>query len=193
MKKAIVYEATGADARRDRIQRKNLTIVAIGHPGELPDVATDLARDGVQFIELCGGVSPRWRPVVSAAAGPRVRVSSVMFGFESLMPAVRFNKAYVDGAPPPVAFLFIEANAHPGRDSFTQKFPPLSTNFVPVPDEVSAAFVARDLATDGIGLIELYGGFTSAGAAAVIDAVQGRVPVGVGSFTLEATLSKGAA
>jgi hypothetical protein len=193
MKKAIVYEATGADPRRDRIQRKNLTIVAVGHPGELPDVATDLARDGVQLIELCGGVSPRWRPVVSAAAGPGVRVSSVMFGFESLVPAVRFNKAYVDGAPPPVAFLFIEANAHPGRDSFTQKFPPLHTTFVPVPDEVSAAFVARDLVTDGVGLIELYGGFTSAGAAAVIDAAQGRVPVGIGSFTLETTLAGDAA
>jgi enamine deaminase RidA (YjgF/YER057c/UK114 family) len=43
------------------------------------------------------------------------------------------------------------------------------------------------LVASGIKLIELYGGFTAGGAAQVIEAVDGRVPVGVGSFTLEAT------
>ncbi|MES2248805.1 MAG: DUF6506 family protein [Pseudomonadota bacterium] len=187
MKKAIVYEATGADPRRDHLERKDLTIVAVGHPGELADVAIDLARDGVELIELCGGVSPRWRPLVSAAAGPGVQVSSVTFGMESLAPAARFSQAHADGAPLPAAFIFLEPGADARRDRFVQTFMREHTTFVPVPDEAAAVAAARGLVADGVGLIELYGGFTSAGAAAVIDAVQGRAPVGIGSFTLDAT------
>lgn len=193
MKKAIVYEVPGADPRRDLIRRKDLTIVAISEPGELLAVTADLVAEGVALIELCGGVSPRWRPVVSAAAGPGVRVSSVSFGIESLLPAARFNQAYLEGHPPAQAFLFLEAGADPSADRFTRTIALQHTIFVPLPDEADAPAVARELAARGIGLIELYGGFTSAGAGAVIDAVDARAPVGVGGFTLEATLPCGAA
>lgn len=187
MKKAIVYEAGGADPRRDRFERKDLTIVAVGHSDALPAVAAELARAGVELIELCGGVSPRWRPLVSAAAGPQVQVSSVMFGIESLVPAARYNQAYSDGKPPREAFIFIEPGADPDRDRFVKAFSPQHTTFIPVPDENAAVAVARALVAEGVGLIELYGGFTIQAAAAVIDAVQGQAPVGIGSFTLEAT------
>ncbi len=193
MKKALVYEAAGANPARDRFDRKDMAIVAVGHPGELLDVAVDLAREGVRLIELCGGVSPRWRPLVAAAAGPGVQVGSVMFGVESLALAARFAEASADGAPPPAAFILLEPDADPDRDRLTKDVLRQRTHFVPVPDEATAARVARTLAADGIGLIELYGGFSSAGAAAVIDAVQGRAPVGISSFALEATLPGDAA
>jgi len=80
----------------------------------------------------------------------------------------------------------LEAGADPDRDRFTKEFPPQSTTFVPVPDEATGAKVAAELAKAGYGLIELYGGFSTAGAAAVIEAVDGRAPVGVGSFALDA-------
>ena len=147
----------------------------------------------MRLIELCGGVSPRWRPLVAAAAGPGVQVGSVMFGVESLALAARFAEASADGSPPPAAFILLEPDADPDRDRFTKDVLRQRTHFVPVPDEATAARVARTLAADGIGLIELYGGFSSAGAAAVIDAVQGRAPVGIGSFSLEATLPGDAA
>ncbi|WP_215908821.1 DUF6506 family protein [Phreatobacter stygius] len=187
MNRAIVFEAPGANPKLDRIAGKGVTIVPVGDLTTLPDVAAGLARDGMDLIELCGGISPRWRPIVKAAAGPQVRVSSVTFGIESLVPAARFNQASIDGRPPRGAFIVIQPGADPTQDRFIQAFPPQHTTFVPVPDEAVAAAIARELVEDGVGLIELYGGFTSAGAAAVIDAVAGRAPVGVGSFTLEAT------
>lgn len=191
MKKAIIFEAGAADPARDRFERQDLTIVVVDHADLLPEVAAGLAREGAELIELCGGVSPRWRPLVSAAVGPGVRVSSVTFGIESLVPAARFNQAYLEGKPPRAAFIFIEPGADPERDRFHRVFPPQHTTFVPVPDEAAAVAVARALVADGVGLIELYGGFTSQGAAAVIDAVDGRAPVGVGAFTLEATFPPG--
>lgn len=191
MKKAIIFEAGGADPARDRFVRKDLTIVVVDHSDLLPEVAVGLAREGAKLIELCGGVSPRWRPLVGAAVGPNVRVSSVTFGIESLVPAAQFNQAYNAGKPPHAAFIFIEKGADPARDRFDKSFPPQETTFIPVPDEKAAVAVARALIADGVGLIELYGGFTSEGAAAVIDAVDGRAPVGVGSFTLEATFPPG--
>ncbi|MBN8940879.1 MAG: hypothetical protein J0H01_15365 [Rhizobiales bacterium] len=186
MKKAIIYDAAGADPRRDRIVRKDLTLVAVGDPAALAVVAADLARDGAGLIELCGAISPRWRPIVQAAVGPQVRVSSVTFGIESLAAAARFSQASIDGTPPPGAFIFIEAGADPRVDRFARSFPPQHTTFVAVPDETAAAAVARELTGRGVGLIELYGGFTGKGAAAVIDAVDGRAAVGIGSFTLDA-------
>lgn len=67
----------------------------------------------------------------------------------------------------------------------TRHFPPQHITIVPVPDEASAAGLAAALAEDGVGLIELYGEFTCAGAAAVIEALDGKAAVGVGSFTIE--------
>lgn len=187
MKKAIICEAPGAIPTRDRIERPGLTVVAIGHLRDLPSVAAALARSGVTLIELCGGISPRWRPIVSAAAGPGVRVGSVTFGIESLVAAAGFNQAYTAGTPPGEAFIFLETGSNSQRDRFTRSFPPQEMAFVPVPDEAAAAPVARALMAEGIGLIELYGGFSSAGVAGVIDAVAGEIPVGSVSFVLDAT------
>lgn len=188
MKTAIVYEAIGADPSRDRLVKGELTVVAIGDPAELAAVVTRLAREGTELIELCGGISPRWRPVAEAAAGAGVKVSSATFGIESLAAAARFNQAHRDGTPLPEAFIVIMPRADPDRDGFVVSFPPQHTRFIPVPDEAAAVTVAHGLVADGYGLIELYGGFTSQGAGAVIDAVAGRLAVGVGSFTVEATV-----
>lgn len=60
------------------------------------------------------------------------------------------------------------------------------TILVPVPDEGSAPEVALDLINqDGVELIELCGGFSASDAARVIEAVDGRVPVGHVAFALE--------
>ncbi len=190
MKRAIVYYASGAREGRDRIRRADLTIVAVDNLDDLPYIARGLADDGVQLIELCGGISPRWRAVVAAAAGSRVRVSSVTFGVESLGAAHRFREASIAGRPPDGAFLLLEPGADPVHDRFVPAFPPQHLIFVPVPDERVAASVAMALVEDGVGLIELYGGFTSAGAAAVIDAVDGRAAVGVGAVTIDAILAQ---
>ncbi len=53
------------------------------------------------------------------------------------------------------------------------------TALIWVPDGPAAAAVAAELAADGTQLFELYRGFDLAAAAQVIEAVDGRAPVGV--------------
>lgn len=53
------------------------------------------------------------------------------------------------------------------------------TGLVWVPDGATAAEVAAEVVAGGARLIELYRGFDLAAAAQVIEAVDGRVPVGV--------------
>lgn len=187
--KALIYEAEHADALRDRIVRERpsgrLTIVPIGASSEVIGVARELAAQGVRLIELCGGISPSWRPRVEAVVGDGVRVSVAAFGIESLPAAAAYNDAYMRGAPPKAAFIILDPGADAQRDRFAQVFPPLETTFIPVPDEATAAAVAKELVAAGYGLIELYGGFSSAGAGRIIEVVGGRAPVGVGGFALD--------
>jgi hypothetical protein len=188
--KALIYEAPGADPSTDRsvldTPDGKITIVAVGDPIQAPAVAHELAAHGAKLIELCGGISPAWRPKVSAVVGADVQVSSVTFGIESLQPAAAYNQAFIDGKPPLAAFIILKRDAEPDQDRFVTVFPPLETHFIRVPDGASAAKVAADLAQAGFGLIELYGGFSTEDAAAVIEAVDGLAPVGVGSFALDA-------
>jgi Family of unknown function (DUF6506) len=58
---------------------------------------------------------------------------------------------------------------------------------VGVPRVEEAPAIARRLVADGVELIELCGGFGGAGLAAVIAAVEGRVPVGAVFYSVEAS------
>lgn len=56
-----------------------------------------------------------------------------------------------------------------------------------VPSVSDAPNLARRLIDDGVELIELCGGFGGAGLAAIVSAVQGRVPVGAVFFGVDAS------
>ena len=58
---------------------------------------------------------------------------------------------------------------------------------VGIPKVDHAADVARRLVAEGVELIELCGGFGGAGLAAVIAAVEGRVPVGAVFYGVDAS------
>jgi hypothetical protein len=188
--KALIYEAAGADPTIDRsvldTPDGKITIVAVGDPMQAPAVAHELAAHGARLIELCGGISPAWRPKVAAVVGADVKVSSVTFGIESLQPAAAYNQAFIDGKPPLAAFIILKRDAEPDQDRFVTVFPPLETHFIRVPDGAAAAKIAADLAQSGFGLIELYGGFSTEDAAEIIQVVDGLAPVGIGSFALDA-------
>lgn len=62
-----------------------------------------------------------------------------------------------------------------------------SLTCVGVPGVSDAPGLARQLVEDGVELIELCGGFGGAGLAAVVSAVQGRVPVGAVFFGVDAS------
>jgi Family of unknown function (DUF6506) len=78
-----------------------------------------------------------------------------------------------------VAFIHLAPGADPAIDRSVKEGVHERTTIVAVPDESAAARVAAELADDGVDLIELYAGLRSPAAAAAIDAVGGRVPVGL--------------
>ncbi|RZQ62464.1 DUF6506 family protein [Amycolatopsis suaedae] len=88
------------------------------------------------------------------------------------------NEETLDGA-----FLFLRPGAPAdGSDRQVLERTGSRTVLVWVPDAAAAAAVAGQLVADGIRLIELYRGFDLASAAPVIEAVAGRVPVGVAGY-----------
>src|SRR3712207_6653032 len=84
------------------------------------------------------------------------------------------------------AYIYGQPGADPVADRFVIERGGQRTSLVPVPDESAAAQVALGLIDEGVELIELCGGFCLAEAARVVEAVDGRGPVGHGNFALGA-------
>jgi hypothetical protein len=78
-----------------------------------------------------------------------------------------------------VAFIHLAPGADPATDRSVKESALDRTTFVAVPDVAAAVRVAAELVDGGVELIELYAGLRMPAAAAVIEAVDGRVPVGV--------------
>lgn len=78
---AFIFEAPETDPRIDRlvIERGGVrsTVVAVPEQSAVVQVAVDLVRDGVQFIELCGGFEPVWAGKVIEATGGSIPVGCV--------------------------------------------------------------------------------------------------------------------
>jgi 2-keto-3-deoxy-6-phosphogluconate aldolase len=182
-RKAIIYEEAGADPAVDRIVTEHsdnrTTIVAVPELSVAVKVAIKLVEDGVDLIELCGSFGPIWHAKVIEAVGSQVPVGSILYGFESLTSAAEYKARFEAGESMTAAFIFVEDGADPTVDR-TVKTDKNGNRiaFVAVSEPSAAAKVAVDLVDDGIGLIELYGGFGPKWAAQVIEAIDKRVPVG---------------
>lgn len=183
---AIVFEATGTDPARDtfafRAGGHTTTIVLVPDATAVPGAAADLAALGAETIELCGGLGPLPQAAAQAAVGDRARVGAVAFGFESLDGAAAYKAGVTDGAYLPGAFLVLHPGTDPAVDVVAHDDPVAPSTFVAVPDVATAAEVARQVADDGIRLLELYGGLGAQGAAAVLEATNGKVPVGLAAY-----------
>lgn len=189
MNRVVIYEATGADPRADRFDRLGpsgtITVVLVPDTAQVVDIASELVRSGARLVELCGGMPLSLRAAVLDAVGDRAKVSSVTFGIESIVPAAAYNGAFLAGKPPREALIILDGSAGPHGDRVVRAFSPQNMTLAFVPDEPAAAKTAKELANAGVGLIELYGGFSTEGAAGVIAAVEGKAPVGVGSFAYD--------
>ncbi|MFJ2280719.1 DUF6506 family protein [Pseudomonas sp. NPDC087803] len=80
---AFIFEApeTNPETDRfviDRAGRRN-TIVAVPEQHDAVQVAVDLVKDGVQFIELCGGFESVWVGKIIEATGGTIPVGNVGF------------------------------------------------------------------------------------------------------------------
>src|SRR6185312_3627469 len=84
------------------------------------------------------------------------------------------------------AYLYEHPGTDPRADRHVLDRAGQRTLLVPVPDAAAAPAVAVELVAEGVGLIELCGGFPLAAAARVAEAVGGRVPVGHVVFAVDA-------
>ncbi len=82
------------------------------------------------------------------------------------------------------AFLFLAGGADSAKDRETTKTPSVELTAIGVKDYADAAAVAAELYKAGYGALELCGGFGHKGTAMVVDAVEGKIPVGVVRFDI---------
>lgn len=185
MHRAVFYEFHGGDLTVDRIIYQSpagdVTILLAGDPAAIPPMAAKLAEEGVNLIELCGGLPLAYRAKVKEAAGASVLVASVAFGIESIVKAAEFNNAFMAGKPPPEACILHMPGADPATDRFVRHSGPQHTTFI-MSDESAAIDVAAELAGQGVGLIELYGSWSDHVTAEIIEILAGRAAVGVSGF-----------
>ncbi len=80
------------------------------------------------------------------------------------------------------AFLFIAPDADPDQHKSWVKTPKVDLLAIATNDYEAATLVAKNLVEQGIQAIELCGGFGQVGVARVVEAVGGKIPVGVVRF-----------
>lgn len=80
---AFIFEAPETDPKKDRfvIDRGGMrnTVIAVPEQADAVQVAVELVKEGVQFIELCGGFEPLWTGKIIEATGGNIPVGSVGF------------------------------------------------------------------------------------------------------------------
>lgn len=181
----IVYEVAGADPAVDRIVTEHAgssTTLVASDPSAIVGAAVDAVDQGADQIELCGGLGPVWQAKVNDAVGDRVPVASVMYGFESLTGVAdykaRYGHEFLHSA-----FIYIQPGSDPAVDRTVTESANDRVFFVAVPDASAAPAVAAQLVdVEGVQLFELYGGFEAGDAAQVIEAIDGRAPVGIPNY-----------
>lgn len=147
-------------------------------PAAAAALAAEYAGRGTTTVELCGATGYPWAAEVEAAVRGRARVGTVLFGFESLVDVARYKRRATAGEAQRELFLYVQPGADPAKDRFVRPAGPSTSTFVAVPEASAGAAVAAEFA-DSVQLIELYGGWDGESVAAVIRAVEERVPVGV--------------
>lgn len=80
------------------------------------------------------------------------------------------------------AFMFVAPEADPQKHQAVVKTPMVELTVVGVKDYQAAVAAAKELVNQGVGAIELCGGFGIEGAAAIKKAVEGKAAVGVVRF-----------
>ncbi|MEV6041116.1 DUF6506 family protein [Nonomuraea sp. NPDC052116] len=184
--RVIIYEETGADPWTDVMTIQNeggrTRVRAVGEPGQMTELVSRLVGEGATQVELCGGFGAVWHAAAGRAAGGKVPVGAIYYGFESLTGVASYKTRFEAGETLSEAFIIVHEGADPAVDVVVhEKADGGRTTFVAVPDETVAGEVAGTMASE-LQLIELYGGSGPEGAEPVVRAVDGRVPVGVSAY-----------
>jgi Family of unknown function (DUF6506) len=93
--RAVIWGGLGADPAKDRYVFAHgsgrITIVVVPGPEAVPAVAGQLVGEGVERLEICGGLGAA---AAIEAVGDRARVAAVGFGFESLPGAASYRARF---------------------------------------------------------------------------------------------------
>jgi hypothetical protein len=181
--RVIIYEEAGAEPATDVMTIQNgsgrTRVRAVGQPEQMAELVSQLVGEGVTQVELCGAFGAVWHAAAGRAAGGRIPVGAIYYGFESLAGVASYKRRFEDGEVLSEAFIIVHDGADPSSDVVVHdKAGGGKTTMVAVPDEATAGEVAGKMAGE-LQLIELYGGPGPEGAESVIKAVEGKVPVGV--------------
>jgi hypothetical protein len=99
--RAVISPSPGADPAVDRYVHEGrggrMTVVSIPGPQAVPATAVELVEEGVERIDMCGGLGPVPAAAAIEAVGGRACIGAVMFGFESL-PGVAAYRARFEQA-----------------------------------------------------------------------------------------------
>lgn len=82
------------------------------------------------------------------------------------------------------AFIFLAPDASPDKNKSVIFTPTMELHIVGAKNYDDACEVVKELVNQGIGAIELCGGFGNVGVGKISDAVEHKVPVGVVRFDI---------
>ena len=85
-------------------------------------------------------------------------------------------------------FLGADKNCDPDREKKTVETPTGGCITIPVHNYEQAVEVCKKLANENLFAIELCGGFGHVGTAKIVDAVEGKIPIGVVRFDIHPLL-----
>lgn len=178
---AFLYRAEGADAAVDRVVRdgeiERSTIVAVPDGEAAARVVAELERgDGVDLVELYGGLGHRAAALVIEALGGRVPVGVVGYEGGGAGAAARVRSR---------AIVYEETNANPAGERVVAEHGHVRTTVVAVPSAERVPAAALALVDEGAEVIEICGGLGPVPAARTVAAIDGRVPVGAVLFGAE--------
>jgi hypothetical protein len=88
----VLFEDPAADLEKHRWRFGPTTVIALPSTEQAPAVAARMVEEGVQRVELCGGMGPV--PGAAVRAAVDVPVTTVLFGFESLPHAAAYRARF---------------------------------------------------------------------------------------------------
>jgi hypothetical protein len=171
---AMIFLAEGPDPPDRTYRRTALThtaFVPVPDAEAAAAVASELLEDGLDLVELYGGLGPKAAAAVLAATGGQVPVGVV--GVEEETPIS--NRAAIWGG--------LDADPAKDRYLFEHVDGRITIVVVPAPEAVPA--VAEQLVAEGVERLEICGGLGTATAAAAIEAVGDRARVAAVGFGFE--------
>ncbi|ADB51119.1 DUF6506 family protein [Conexibacter woesei] len=181
-KAAFLYLAAGADPAVDRVVRdgqiERSTIVAVPDAETAGRVAAELERDGLDLIELYGGLGQRGAAAVVEATGGRVPVGYVGYDADG-------SGAGPDAGVRHRVIVYEETGADPTGERVVSEHGGVRTTVVAVPDAERVPPIAAELVGEGAERVEICGGLGPVPAARTVAEIGGRVPVGAVLFGAE--------